>query len=57
MMLIKGANATNKVGVAQVMEVRVWQTTVVVVVDNAVPTRKWSNLEVTSVIILAPTWI
>jgi hypothetical protein len=57
MMLIKGANATNKAGVAQVMEVSVWQTTVVVVVDNAVPTKKWSNLEVTSVIILAPTWI
>jgi hypothetical protein len=26
-----------------------------VVVDNAVLTRKWSNLEVTSVIISAPT--
>jgi hypothetical protein len=29
------------------------QTTVAVVVDNAVPTRKWSSLEVTSMTISA----
>jgi hypothetical protein len=49
-MPIKGANVTNKVGVAHVL-----QTTVAIVVDNVVLTRKWSSLEVTSVIILAPT--
>jgi hypothetical protein len=30
------------------------QTTVAVVVDNAVPTRKWSSLEATSMTISAP---
>jgi hypothetical protein len=40
MMPIKGANVTNKVGVSHVMEESVLQTTVVVVVDNAVSTRK-----------------
>jgi hypothetical protein len=40
MMLIKGANTTSKAGVAHVMEVSVLQTVVVVVVDNAMPTRK-----------------
>jgi hypothetical protein len=55
MMLIKGANTTSKAGVAHAMEVSVLQTIVVVVVDNAVLTRKWSSLEATSVTILAPT--
>jgi hypothetical protein len=43
MMLIKGANATNKAGVAHVMEASVLQTAAVMV-DNMVLTRKWSNL-------------
>jgi hypothetical protein len=51
---IKGANITNKAGVAHVMEESMLQTMVAIVVDNAVPTRKWS-LEATSVIISAPT--
>jgi hypothetical protein len=55
MMLIKGADATNKVGVVHVMEVGVFQTTVAVVVDNAAPTRRWSILEATSVTTSAPT--
>jgi hypothetical protein len=37
------------------MEESVSQTTVAVVVDNAVPNRKWSNLEAISVTISAPT--
>jgi hypothetical protein len=36
------------------MEGSVLQIAVVVVVDNAVPTRKWSSLEVTSMTISAP---
>jgi hypothetical protein len=36
------------------MEASVLQTMVVVVVDNAVPTRKLNNLKVTSVTISAP---
>jgi hypothetical protein len=52
---IKGANVTNKAGVAHVMEKSVLQTTMAVVVDNAVPTRKWSSLEATSVTISART--
>jgi hypothetical protein len=52
---IKGANVINKAGMAHVMEESVLQTTVVVVVDNAVSTRKWSSLEVTSMTISAPT--
>jgi hypothetical protein len=55
MMLIKGANATSKAGVAHVMEASMLQTTVVVVVDNAVPTRKLNSLEATSVTISALT--
>jgi hypothetical protein len=55
MMLIKGVDATSKVGVARVMEASVLQTTVAVVVDNAMRTRKWSSLEATSVTISAPT--
>jgi hypothetical protein len=55
MMLTKGADATSKVAVAHVMEASVLQTTAAVVVDNAVPTRKWSSLEVTSVTTSAPT--
>jgi hypothetical protein len=55
MMLIKGADATSKVGVAHVKEAILLQTAATVVLDNAVATRKWSSLEVTSVTILAPT--
>jgi hypothetical protein len=55
MMLIKGANATDKVGVAHVMEATVLQTTVAVMVDNAVLTRKWNSLEATSMTISALT--
>jgi hypothetical protein len=55
MTLIKGANVTNKAGMAHIMEESVSQTAVAVMVDNAVPTRKWSNLEATSVTISAPT--
>jgi hypothetical protein len=51
---IKGANVISKAGVAHVMEESVLQTAVAVVVDNAVMTRKWSSLEVTSVTISAP---
>jgi hypothetical protein len=51
---IKGANVISKVGAAHVMEGSVLQTMVAAVVDNAVPTRKWSSLEVTSVTISAP---
>jgi hypothetical protein len=52
---IKGANITNKASVVHVMEESVLETIVVVVVDNAVLTRKWSNLEATSMTISAPT--
>jgi hypothetical protein len=52
---IKEANIINKAGMAHVMEESVLQTVVVVVVDNAVLTRKWSSLEVTSMTISAPT--
>jgi hypothetical protein len=55
MMLIKGADATSKVGVMHVMEASVLQTTAAVMVDNAVPTRKWSSLEATSMTTLVPT--
>jgi hypothetical protein len=54
-MLIKGLNATMKTGVAHIMEASALQTMVAVVVDNTVPTRKWSSLEATSVTISAPT--
>jgi hypothetical protein len=54
MMPIKGANVTSKAGVAHVMEESVLQTMVAVVVDNAVLTRKWSSLEVTSMTISVP---
>jgi hypothetical protein len=53
MMPIKGANVISKASVAHVME-SVLQTVVAVVVDNTVPTRKWSGLEVTSMTISAP---
>jgi hypothetical protein len=52
---IKGANITNKASMVHVMEESVLQTVVVVVVNNTMLTRKWSNLEATSVTILAPT--
>jgi hypothetical protein len=54
MMLIKGTDATSKVGVAHVMEASLLQTAAVMV-DNVVPTRKWSSLEATSVTTSAPT--
>jgi hypothetical protein len=54
MTLIKGADATNKAGMVHVMEVSVLQTVAGVVVDNTVLTKKWSSLEVTSVITSAP---
>jgi hypothetical protein len=50
---IKGANVISKVGVAHVTEESMLQTVVAVVVDNAVPTKKWSSLEVTFVTISA----
>jgi hypothetical protein len=40
MMLIKGANVTNKAGVVHVMEASMLQTMMPVMVDNAVPTKK-----------------
>jgi hypothetical protein len=51
---IKGASVISKAGTVHVMERSVLQTAVAAVVDNAVPTRKWSSLEVTSVTISAP---
>jgi hypothetical protein len=51
---IKGTNIISKVGAAHVMEESVLQTTVVAMVYNVVPTKKWSSLEVTSVTISAP---
>jgi hypothetical protein len=54
MMLTKRVNIISKVGVAHVMEERVLQTVVAVMVDNTVLTREWSSLEVTSVTISAP---
>jgi predicted carbohydrate-binding protein with CBM5 and CBM33 domain len=45
---INGANVISKAGTAHVMEGSVLQIVVATVVDNAVPTRKWSSLEVTS---------
>jgi hypothetical protein len=52
---IKGVNVTSKVRVAHVMEESVLQIAVAIVVDNAVLTRKWSSLEVTSMTISVPT--
>jgi hypothetical protein len=52
---IKGANIISKAGVTHVMEERVLQIVVAAMVDNTVPTRKWSSLEVTSVTISVPT--
>jgi hypothetical protein len=57
MMLIKGADATSKADMAHVREAFVLQTTVPVIVDNTVLTRKWSSLEVISVTTSAPTRI
>jgi hypothetical protein len=54
-MLIRGASGTSKASVAHVMEESVLQTAVAVMVNNAVPTRKWSSPEATSVTISAPT--
>jgi hypothetical protein len=54
MTLIKGADTTNKAGMAHVMEVIVLQTVAGVMVDNTVLTKKCSSLEVTSVITSAP---
>jgi hypothetical protein len=51
---IKGPNVINKAGATHVMEGSVLQITVVAIVDNAVLTRKWSSLEVTSVTTSAP---
>jgi hypothetical protein len=48
---IKGANITSKVGMAHVMDESMLQTTMAVMVDNAVATKKWSSLDVTSMII------
>jgi hypothetical protein len=49
MMSIKrGNHGFSKAGTTHVMEGSVLQTVVAAVVDNAVPTRKWSSLEVTS---------
>jgi hypothetical protein len=53
--MIKGVNVTSKADAVHVMEESVLQTTVVAVVNNVVPTRKWSSLEVTSVTISTPT--
>jgi hypothetical protein len=52
---IKGANVIDKAGVAHVMEASMLQTTMAVVVDNMMPTRKWISLEATSVTISVPT--
>jgi hypothetical protein len=52
---IKGVNVTNKAGVAHILEESMLQTTMAVVVDNVVLTRKWSSLEATSMTISAPT--
>jgi hypothetical protein len=54
MTLIKGVNVISKAGVAHVMEGSMLQIAVVAMVDNVVPTRKWSSLEVTSMTISAP---
>jgi hypothetical protein len=54
MTLIKGANIISKADGTHVMEGSMLQIVVVAMVDNAVLTRKWSSLEVTSVIISAP---
>jgi hypothetical protein len=51
---IKRVNVISKVGAAHVMEGSVLQTAVAAVVDNVVPTRKWSSLEVTSMTISVP---
>jgi hypothetical protein len=48
---IKGANVISKAGATHVMEGSVLQIAVAAVVDNAVLTRKWSSLEVTSMTI------
>jgi hypothetical protein len=51
---IKGVNVISKAGATHVMEGSVLQIVVAAMVDNAVPTRKWSSLEVTSVTTSAP---
>jgi hypothetical protein len=51
---IKVVNVISKAGTTHVMEASVLQTTVAAMVDYAVPTRKWSSLEVTSMTISAP---
>jgi hypothetical protein len=54
MTLIKGASVISKADAVHDMEGSVLQIAVAAVVDNAVPTRKWSSLEVTSVTISTP---
>jgi hypothetical protein len=54
MTLIKGVNVSNKAGAVHIMEGSVLQIAVAAMVDNVVPTRKWSSLEVTSVTISSP---
>jgi hypothetical protein len=54
MTLIKGVNVSNKAGAVHIMEGSTLQITMAAMVDNVVPTRKWSSLEVTSVTISAP---
>jgi hypothetical protein len=54
MTLIKGVNVSNKAGAVHIMEGSTLQITMAAMVDNMVPTRKWSSLEVTSVTISAP---
>jgi hypothetical protein len=51
---IKGVNIISKASTAHIMEVSVLQTVMPAMVDNAVLTKKWSSLEVTSVTISAP---
>jgi hypothetical protein len=53
MMSIKGASVISKAGAMHVMEGSVSQIMVAAVVDNAVPTRKYSSQEVTFVTISA----
>jgi hypothetical protein len=57
MMLIKVVDATSKADMAHVREAFELQTAVLVMVDNAVSTKKWSSLEVTSVTTSTPTQI
>jgi hypothetical protein len=51
---IKGANIISKVGATHVMEGSMLRIMMAAVVDNAVLTRKWSSLVVTSVTTSVP---